>query len=137
MNFFYIVLILFVFTTACKNNYPSSQNNSAPTEKTAISDSVLSPKARFLIQRAEQLNYIPNQEMISEYHLRKIGDDYFVGGFIKADREISEDLRNAGALVGSHAGQIYSVKIPLKKIRRIAAIPGITSIELEHQAHLK
>lgn len=82
-----------------------------------------------------QLNQHPNQYFQEGYAYREVTTgSWYIAAMIKINpsaRTIEEDLRNMGVLIGTRAGNIWTVQIPVHKIQDFVKTSGIAYIELD------
>ncbi|RLD37624.1 MAG: hypothetical protein DRI74_06235 [Bacteroidetes bacterium] len=83
-------------------------------------------------------NFIPSEEFIEKYNIQKIEGDYSISGFIKVDGNFREaDLVSLNIKMGSKAGEIMTIIIPLEKMAKFLELKGIKYFEINKKASIK
>jgi len=83
-------------------------------------------------------DFIPSEQFIEKYNIQKIGDVHSISGFIKISNDFKEaDLNSLNIKMGSKAGEIMTVIIPLEEMNKFLKIKGISYFEINKKAAIK
>lgn len=115
------ILLLFAFASMVYNPI-FSQN----TEKKMAK---LSPQTQqFLVSINKTRAHVRSEK----YVYSEIGQTTFLSALIKTDVNIDElGIKALGAMVGTKAGDIWTVRIPINKVRAFTLLEGIRYIQLD------
>ena len=112
-------------------------------EKKNIKYSVkLSPRTQtFLMKLTEDKKnetdlskYIPSEKLRSEFQIILIEGIYYINGMLKINSNIdSATIEKLGVLVGTKAGNIWTVKIPLSKFENLSNVSGIDYLQIDEK----
>ena len=76
-----------------------------------------------------------SEKLKEEYYIRNINEVLYVGALITINDRINEStLKSSGVLIGTKAGNIWSVKIPINQLSNIGKISGLIYIEIDTPA---
>jgi len=78
-----------------------------------------------------KVNGLPGQYVYNRVNAGPV----LVNAFIKVSDEFQEEnLKANGALVGTRAGAIRTVRIPVNKVEQVCAMPGLLAIDMDQPA---
>ncbi|HRO43132.1 MAG TPA: S8/S53 family peptidase [Flavipsychrobacter sp.] len=92
----------------------------------------LSPRTKiFLLQIEQKPNSLP-----PNYIYKQIGSETYLSAFIKVNATIDEaTMRTLGVKTGTKAGNIWTIQIPVAKLRSVSLINGIEYLQLDEPIH--
>src|SRR5690606_30848844 len=91
----------------------------------------LSPLTWVLLKQIEGLD-VHTANVPEGYIYRHINGKPYLGGIIKVSgAQVGDKLNSMGVLVGTRAGDIWTVQVPFSKIREFTATAGISYIQLD------
>jgi hypothetical protein len=110
-----------------------SENNLSPMTKKFISD-----LKNELKNRQTDKDYIPSDDFKKKYNLLKIDNEEYVGALIQVSNDFKkEKLKEIGVKIGTEAGEVWTLKVPILKFESILNVPGITYMQIDEPIHIK
>ena len=89
-------------------------------------------------EKYEKKEFRPSIELIEEYNLLLIDNKYYVGGLLKVQDLINEnELHMNGVKIGTKAGNIWTVRIPIWQLEKLKTIGEIEYIQIDEPIGLK
>lgn len=83
----------------------------------------------YLLQSAKPEN---RAKPIEGYVYKQIGSRMYISSFIKVAADVNEStITSMGVLIGTKAGSVWTVQIPVDKVTQFTQLPGITHIDLD------
>jgi len=122
MNKLYLLLVILLSSFLTVH----SQNQFSPSSKRFLFD--VSP---YISAESPQLNHLPN-ELVEEYSLYKKGNDYIVGVLLLVDKNkfVPSQLKQFQVENYRVAGDLYSLRMPVRFLKELAHIQGIRLIDI-------
>ncbi len=142
----YITLVILAISLlACsatkKNSSNKKEQQLKPTEyKFGMSLHTKLFLADYNKEKSEFINkeYLPSDNLINNYSLKKIDNEYTVSGFIKTNSDFQkEDLVPLNIKNGSDVNKIITVIIPLSSVDDFLKLDGINYFEIGEKVELK
>lgn len=143
----YIVVFPFLFIS-CHGNRKTVKSKSENSEY--INDNTkkqnearFSPHTKIFLsklhkEKSEKKEFKPSNELIEEYSLLLIDNKYYVGGLLKVQDSINEnELLMNGVKIGTKAGNIWTVRIPIWQLGKLKTVIGIEYIQIDEPVGLK
>lgn len=90
----------------------------------------LSPSTRMLLRHLGERPISPDH-LPSENIYRQIQGRTYLPGLVRVTRDPGNAWEAMGVLVGTRAGNIWTVHIPIDRIREFVALPGMDYIDLD------
>jgi minor extracellular serine protease Vpr len=77
-------------------------------------------------------NYRPSEKITRKYPVKIINQRYYIGALIKINKKFNRsDLLKYDVLIGTRAGDILSVKVPIENLEELSKIEGIDFIQID------
>jgi hypothetical protein len=82
--------------------------------------------------------YQPSESIMAKYGIQKLSNTYYVGGMMSANEKLKDsDLKSLGIIVGTSAGGVSTVQVPIQNLDKFLNIEGIESFDLGKKAYTK
>jgi minor extracellular serine protease Vpr len=146
MRFILASILTFILITSlnAQNNRSSLiKTETVETGKGVLSDLIHPEKystyTRLFLYNLKKEGFIEthsvSEKLKKEYYIRNINGGLYVGALITINDKINEStLKSSGVLIGTKAGNIWSVKIPINQLSNIGKINGLIYIEIDTPA---
>jgi|GEM_PF-3428840 len=129
---FALLACFLLSSSACKNSKDSiSKNKTEPSEELAFLTKA-SPELRSLILDLDKTNSWdqPSEDLIAKYGISSTKGAHYIGGIAKTTEEASEEkMKEKGVIIGTKAGNIWTVSIPLNSLKAVLEMSDITYLE--------
>jgi hypothetical protein len=141
-----ILLIIVSTVVSCTCNCHKKPGQGEGKSGLTMSENNLSPMTRkFLSELRNELKnrqtdkaYIPSDDFKKKYNLLKIDNEEYVGTLIQVSNDFKkEKLEEIGVKIGTEAGEVLTLKVPIIKFESILDVPGITYIQIDEPIHIK
>ncbi|MGA2297330.1 MAG: hypothetical protein ABSG15_07275 [FCB group bacterium] len=141
ITFFLLVLCLSIVTGCC-----NCRNSEKEVKKDRINSVKLSPGTQsFLMKLSDEKKnapditaYSPSEKLRNEFPIVLIKENYYVNGMLKTNSNIdTSTIDKLGVIVGTKAGNIWTVKIPLSKFEDLLNVSGIEYLQIDEKVHIK
>jgi minor extracellular serine protease Vpr len=77
-------------------------------------------------------NYRPSEKITRKYPVKIINQRYYIGALIKINKKFNRsDLLKYDVLIGTRAGDILSVTVPIENLEELSKIEGIDFIQID------
>ncbi len=140
----FIVLIVTVFMSSCISSNSKAEKEATKTVATEYLFDLSMYTKLFLQELDKEIaiqkrgDFIPSEEFIEKYNVQNISDVHSISGFIKINSEFMEsDLNSLNIKMGSKAGDIMTIIIPLDEMSKFLKIKGIKYFEINKKAAIK
>lgn len=127
------ISILFLQFVACKSSQKSSK---VETSQSEYNSTKVSPEVNKLILALDDEmassadEFEPSKSLINQYRLKKLEDQYYVGGLAKMEKKSEKSiLEEKGCKVATQAGNIWTVLIPIKKLKETVSLDQVLYFE--------
>lgn len=104
----------------------------------------VSPQTKIFIQELNRElvtnheNFQPSEVLIENYNLQKTGSDYYIGCILSVEENFhEEEIFSLGVNIGTKAGHIWTVMIPILKLEELLLLPGIKNVQIDEDVKLK
>ena len=78
----------------------------------------------------DQDNKVALESMVEKYGLNNLEGKYYLGGLAKMKEGTTKEiLSSQGVIIGTQAGNIWTVSIPIDKVRDIAKMDELIYLE--------
>lgn len=140
MKYKYLIFCLsFAAFLGCKskNGLTSSEGSGMTTRTPAFE---VSPQAKLFLADFAKLESPaqPSDSFVKKYNLQQTDQAYYVSGFIKTDDQLkASELEALGVQSGTQAGNMQTVRIPLKAVDAFFQLKGITYFQLSEKINSK
>jgi len=110
------LLLLVVLTTI----HTQAQDNKAPK---------LSPVTRQYLQKVKQSG---NHGYVPGYIYKTIEGKQYMSGMVKVrDAHVETAMKRLGVKIGTKAGNVWTVQVPVPKVKKFTTLKGIEYIQLD------
>ena len=76
-------------------------------------------------------DFAPSAALIEKYNLRQDGKTFYASGFLYVSPQTKPaDVERHGAMVGTQAGNIWTVQIPVQNLGRVLKTKGVSNFEV-------
>jgi len=154
MNTKLLVVIISLLICGCSRSKDLSKSNigkKIPSKNEIVleetqdqtSEMKMSAHTKIFIQKLNNaINkselFLPSEKFINEYNLQKIEDEYHIGGMLKVQENINEkEISDLGVKIGTKAGNIWTVRIPILQMEKIIILSGIEYIQIDEPLKLR
>ena len=94
-----------------------------------------SPQLKFLINelKNKDVDKVAVSDLITEYPVREIDNELRIGALIQISESLDEQLfAKNNVSIGTKAGDIWTVQIPIRSLQEFITIPHIEYIEIDY-----
>ena len=137
-NFLVLLFLIIMLSCRTEKDGASKETSSSvlvPASDTDDTDSVspeMSPATKRFVSRLKELSWQPDQELISQYNLRKINGSYHAGAILTVIPGANGgELEKEGVLIGTTAENIWTVKVPVAAFRNISDWENVKYIKID------
>jgi len=106
--------------------------------QTTGQNSKISLETKRLIKEYKKLEKVQDkyeiqlEKILNDFPLEKSGNDFMIGVIIKVSQDIQEDaVKKLGATINTKAGNIWTLRLPVKSIPKLEEIQGIEYIQAD------
>ena len=118
-------------------------NESKKVSKTKAESKVSAQTEIFIQQLNAEIansndNFQPSEILVKNYRLQKMESSFYIGGIISIEEDLNEEqILQMGVTIGTKAGNIWTVMIPILKIEELLLLPGINYVQIDEDVNLK
>ena len=129
------MLILFLGCSGSKDAIV--ENSMMNSENPEINSDKVSPYTKtFLSKISEEMesdkSFVPSSDLIEEYELILIKDLYFIGVYLSVNPNLNEkEITDLNIKIGAKIDDIWTVKIPINKLRSLSSIAEVRYIQID------